>query len=347
MESHTKGDDEEGAKPPARKPVSDTLLSKSKDGETGNTVGIDETSSASVLGAKRPASASGSEGGGATARAPKQRKLSKSERKKEKEKQRRRDINQALEDLHRILVEVDPESRHRAEREQATRQVVMMTEPRVAGNEAAFDRVELIQRAANVISRLQQENHQLKTSIQQLMQVAQHSSTMMRLGLRSSFPVGLQNTTNPSATATSVDASQISAYTLSMQPMGVFPQLGGVVGWTTSSQQQQTGALSTATGEIAASTRQQEQPQPISAALQQQLLQLQQAAQQQQMLANSAQSVATASGAPVSTFSVSSVNNGRLVIVREADLNNTQTQQDAATQSTWEDGPAADDNTFE
>eukprot|EP00542_Grammatophora_oceanica_P004149 CAMPEP_0194065994 /NCGR_PEP_ID=MMETSP0009_2-20130614/85778_1 /TAXON_ID=210454 /ORGANISM="Grammatophora oceanica, Strain CCMP 410" /LENGTH=198 /DNA_ID=CAMNT_0038718903 /DNA_START=17 /DNA_END=614 /DNA_ORIENTATION=- len=198
---------------------------------------------------------------------------------------------------------------------------------------------------------------------------------MMRLGLRSSFPVGLQNTTNPSATATSVDASQISAYTLSMQPMGVFPQLGGVVGWTTSSQQQQTGALSTATGEIAASTRQQEQPQPISAALQQQLLQLQQAAQQQQMLeeqpqpisaalqqqllqlqqaaqqqqmlANSAQSVATASGAPVSTFSVSSVNNGRLVIVREADLNNTQTQQDAATQSTWEDGPAADDNTFE
>mmetsp|Transcript_49714 Transcript_49714/g.74103 ORF Transcript_49714/g.74103 Transcript_49714/m.74103 type:complete len:348 (-) Transcript_49714:1228-2271(-) len=347
MESDTKGDDEEGAKPPARKPVSDTLLSKSKDGETGNTVGAnDETSSASALGAKRPASASGSEGVGATARPPKQGKLSKSERKKEKEKQRRRDINQALEDLHRILVEVDPESRHRAEREQATRQVVMMTEPRVAGNEAAFDRVELIQRAANVISRLQQENHQLKTSIQQLMQVAQHSSTMMRLGLRSSFPVGLQNTTNPSATATSVDASQISAYTLSMQPMGVFPQLGGVVGWTTSSQQQQTGALSTATGEIAASTRQQEQPQPISAALQQQLLQLQQAAQQQQMLANAAQSVATASASTPITLSVSSVNNSGLV-VGQAGLNNTQTQQDEAAQSTREDRPGADDNTFE
>jgi len=123
-----------------------------------------------------------------------------------------------------------------------------------------------------------------------------------------------------------------------MQQMGIFPQLG-VVGWTTpSQQQQQTGSVS--------STRQQGQQQPVSAALQQQLMQLQQAAQQQQMLANAAQSVATASASTPITLSVSSVNNSGLV-VGQAGLNNTQTQQDEAAQSTREDRPGADDNTFE
>ena len=93
-------------------------------------------------------------------------KLSRSERKRHREQKRRSDVNKGFEALMTILIQIDPQVKHEAQ--ERARRGLSKGGPAGAHDDNLLSRVDLVNRTAEVLRRIHQENEQRKKIIETL-----------------------------------------------------------------------------------------------------------------------------------------------------------------------------------